>query len=128
MYTLQNLFDTFGLGSDDEPRGADAIAAAIYERSQEAHPEIGGLGEPRMVDRGGQYSNSLKIIVPVTLRGGYTVPNLEFSLPDGLDDETALFYDFLDEYGIEDVANLADLDGAEIHINWSDGTPVPEWR
>jgi len=114
--------------SYNDPRGADAIAAAIYERSQEAHPELGVLGEPRMVDRGGQYSNSLKIIVPVTLRGGYTVPNLEFSLPDGLDDDTALFYDFLDTYGIEDVANLADLDGAEIHVNWSDGTPVPEWR
>ena len=117
-----------GGSDDDDPLGPDAIATALYELSDDAQPTTGYLGTPWMANRGGEFSTHYRVIVPVEISTGVDVPDLEFDLPNGLNDEDAEFYDFLGQYGIEEVENLDALTGAEIDIEWTGGTPVPTWQ
>lgn len=117
-----------GCGTDADPMGPDAIASALYELSDDVQPAVGHLGEPWMANRGGDFSTHYRVIIPVEIDTGEDVADLEFDLPNGLDDEDAEFYDFLAEYGIEEVESLSALSGTEISIEWTGGTPVPTWQ
>lgn len=114
--------------TDEEILGPSEITEALCEPSNDYEPDSATLGEPRMVDRGGQFSGKYRIIVPVVIDGGYDIPNLEFDLPNGLDDEAAEFYDFLQAFGIEKPEEMGVLGGANIDIEWTGGTPVPTWQ
>lgn len=113
--------------SRDDALGPNEIVSALYELSSDVQPTIGILGEPRMVDRGGRFSNHYRVVIPVTIGGDYSVANLEFDLPNGVNDEESEFFDFLKQYDIYEVENLDAVKGGEIDIEWTGGTPVPVW-
>jgi hypothetical protein len=133
MSLLSKLRQFFGFGgSSDEQTslGPAAITEAVYELSGKQFPEKAWLGEPRMVGRGGEFSGEYKVVIPVNVGGAddYDIPNLEFDLPDGLEDEDAQLYDFLDSFGIENIEDIEDVIDYEIGVKWTGGTPVPTWQ
>lgn len=129
MLAILTRFWPFG-GNDDETFGnADAVFEAISERSDFGFKYVGVFGEPDIVDRGGRYTTDLHVVVPLFSEDGDPSPaNLEYDLPDGLDDAEAQFFDVLEIFGIDDLTNLGDIEGKNIPLDFSDGTLVPLWE
>lgn len=120
----------FGSSSTDTIGNAAAVFDAIAEQSEFGFKYVGTLGEPDVVDRGGEYSTELNVIVPLsTDNPDYPDPaDLEFPLPDGLEDEAAEFFDLLDRFGIEDLSLLGDVEGKNVPLALDNGTLVPLWE
>lgn len=126
MNLLASLRSRFSSDESDENLGPAAIVEAIYQRSMTHEPTVASLGEPRLEEFGGEFSNDYKVLIPVVLNGKYDIPDLQFPLPVDLDEDAQL-YEFLQSYGIEDVADLDEVGGNEIGVEWSNGAPIPTW-
>jgi hypothetical protein len=109
---------------------ADAVFDAIAEQSNFGFKYVGTLGEPDVVDRGGEYTTELNVVVPLTTENpDYPDPaNLEFPLPEGMEDESAGFFDLLDRFGIDDLSLLGDVEGKNVPLSLENGTLVPLWE
>ena len=102
--------------------GADAVFTAILEHADGEQRYIVELGEPQLVDRGGQYSNDLMVRIPTfTQDGEPDPPNVEYNIPSGEDGESGLF-DLLDAYDIDQVADIAQLEAKTVVGELEDGT------
>lgn len=117
------------LSSNDTIGNAGAVFEAISERSTIGHRYVGVFGEPDVVDRGGQYTTDLHVVVPLFSENPNdpSPANLEYDLPDGLEDAEAQFFDILEIFGIDDLTNLGDIEGKNIPLDFEDGTLVPLW-
>lgn len=114
--------------SNDEIGNAEAVFDAISERSTLGFDYVGTLGEPDVVDRGGNYTTNLHVIIPFTTEpGDPSPPDLEYPLPDGLEDATAEFYEVLDLFGIDDLTELGSIQGKNVPLDFQDGALVPLW-
>ena len=115
--------------STDEIGNAAAVFDAISERSDYGYRYVGYLGEPDVVPRGGQYTNEYNIVIPFfTADPNDPDPaNLEYDLPDGIEDAEAEFYDVLERFRIDDLSNVGDLEGKNVPLEFQDGTLTPLW-
>lgn len=115
--------------SNDDLGNAGAVFEAISERSVLGYDYVATLGEPDVVDRGGVYTNNLHVVIPFYTEN----PNdpdpadLEYPLPDGVEDAEAEFYEVLERFGIDDLANLGDIEGKNVPLDFYDGALVPLW-
>jgi len=127
MFAILRSLWPFG-SNDNEFGNADAVFDAISERSAFGFKYVGEFGEPDVVDRGGVYTTDLHVVVPLTTESGDPTPaNLEYDLPEGLEDATADFFKVLEKFGIEDLSRLGDIQGKNIPLDFQDGTLVPLW-
>ncbi|AAL54953.2 hypothetical protein HfxHF1_245 [Halophage HF1] len=127
-YILNRLF-----GSNDDDRdyhdlgGADAVFNAITERTDSGFEVQIELGEPRLIDRG-ELTEDLYVVIPTYTENGPNPADLEFDLPDGIGDASAEFFDLLDAFGIEKVADVFDLRGKSVPGERMSGTVVPKFN
>lgn len=108
---------------------AHAVLEAISERSDYGFRYVGVFGEPDVVDRGGQYTTDLHVVVPLYSENpdDPAPANLEYDLPDGLEDSNSEFFDILEAFGIDDLTELGDIQGKNIPLDFENGTLVPLW-
>lgn len=119
------LRSLFGSSTDSKTLGgADAVFDAITERTDMGYSIHITLGEPELVDRG-TLTEDLFVVIPTSTDHGVDPANLEYDLPDGMEDATAEFYDLLNAFGIEKIADVFDLDGKTVPATRENGTPVP---
>lgn len=117
-------------GSSNDTLGdAGAVFDAISERSVLGYNYVGTLGEPDVVDRGGNYTNDLHVVVPFYTEdpNDPDPPDLEYPLPDGMEDAEAEFYEVLERFGIEDLTELGNIEGKNVPLDFYDGALVPLW-
>lgn len=126
---IQYLLRLWPSGNDTIGDAA-AVFDAIAEQSDFGWKYVGELGEPDVVDRGGEYTTELHVIVPLTIdNDDYPDPaDLEYPLPEGLEDEAAEFFDILDLFGIDDLSLLGDIEGKNVPLALSNGTFEPLWE
>ncbi|WP_206668654.1 hypothetical protein [Halorubrum depositum] len=115
MFYLNRLFDRlFGSNDDDfdylDLGGAEAVFNAIAERTDSGFEAQVTLGEPRLIDRG-ELTEDLYVVIPTYTENGPDPADLEFDLPDGIEDASTEFFDLLDAFGIEKVADVFELAG-----------------
>lgn len=126
MLAFLNRLWPFG---SNELGNAGDVFEAIAERSDFGYGHVGVLGEPDLVDRGGNYTTDLHVVVPLFTEDGEPSPaNLEYDLPDGLEDAEAHFYEILEIFGIYDLSRLGEIEGKNIPLGFEDGTLVPLWN
>jgi hypothetical protein len=127
---IRNLL--FRRSNDDDPLdyldlgGADAVFNAIAERTDSGFEVQIELGEPRLIDRG-ELTEDLYVVIPTYTANGPDPANLEFDLPDGIEDAAAEFFDLLDAFGIEKVADVFELSGQSVPGERVNGTVVPNF-
>lgn len=109
---------------------ANAVLEAISERSDYGFRYVGVFGEPDVVDRGGRYTTDLHVVIPLHSENpdDPAPANLEYDLPDGLEDGNSRFFDVLELFGIDDLTNIGDIQGKNIPLDFDDGTLVPLWN
>ena len=133
MFLIGRLFNRlFSSNDDDDPLdyldlgGADAVFNAIAERTDSGFEVQIELGEPRLIDRG-ELTEDLYVVIPTYTDNGPDPADLEFDLPDGIEDAAAEFFDLLDAFGIEKVADVFELSGQSVPGERVNGTVVPNF-
>ncbi|QRD99698.1 hypothetical protein VOLN27_73 [Halorubrum virus VOLN27B] len=106
--------------------GAEAVFNAITERTDSGFEVQIELGEPRLIDRG-ELTEDLYVVIPTYTENGPNPADLEFDLPDGIEDASAEFFDLLDAFGIEKVADVFELSGMSVPGERVNGTVVPKF-
>lgn len=117
--------------NDNETLGdAGAVFDAISERSDFGFRYVGTFGEPDVVNRGGNYTDDYHVIIPFYTEdpNDPDPANLEYDLPDGMEDAEAEFYEVLERFGITDLSQLGDVEGKNVPLDFEDGTLVPLWE
>jgi len=131
MFLIGRLFNRL-FSSNDDPLdyldlgGADAVFNAIAERTDSGFEVQIELGEPRLIDRG-ELTEDLYVVIPTRTENGPDPADLEFDLPDGIEDAAAEFFDLLDAFGIEKVADVFELSGQSVPGERVNGTVVPNF-
>lgn len=130
MLAIVSRFWPFGSNDNQTFGNAGEVFAAISERSELSPKHVGVLGEPGVVDRGGEFTHDPYVVVPLQNDdpSGPSPANLEYPLPDGVEDAGAEFYTLLDQYGIEDLSNLGSLEGKNVPLEIIRGSLVPIWE
>jgi len=132
MFLIGRLFNRLFSSNDDDPLdyldlgGADAVFNAIAERTDSGFEVQIELGEPRLIDRG-ELTEDLYVVIPTYTENGPDPADLEFDLPDGIEDAAAEFFDLLDAFGIEKVADVFELSGQSVPGERVNGTVVPNF-
>lgn len=113
--------------SPDSQGDSAAVVQAIFEQADTV--DVGILGEPDIVNRGGELTPDPRVVVPLrnSAANGPVPADLEFDLPDGPGDVHAEFYGLLDLYGIENIADMAELDGKAVPLENASGVVVPNF-
>ena len=106
--------------------GAEAVFNAITERTDSGFEVQIELGEPRLIDRG-ELTEDLYVVIPTYTANGPDPADLEFDLPDGIEDASAEFFELLDAFGIEKVADVFELSGMSVPGERVNGTVVPKF-
>jgi hypothetical protein len=96
--------------------GADTVFQAILEKTDGGRRYTVYLGEPELVDRGGQLQSDYMVRIPTeTESGDPEPPNLEYELPgDDMEEGDDDLFELLELYGIEAVADLGQLAGETV--------------
>lgn len=117
------LFGTANDVEDNVVGGADEVFSAILENANGEKRFVTQFGEPKLVDRGGQYSTDYMVQIPTTTRQGEPEPpNIEYDLPDAeMGDNTHELFELLDYYDIDEVSDLGSLEGEQIMAAFQDG-------
>jgi hypothetical protein len=115
MYLIDLLFGRFRRSNDEpleyrELGGAEAVFNAIAERTNSGFEAQITLGEPRLIDRG-ELTEDLHVVIPTSTDNGPDPADLEYDLPDGIEDASAEFFALLDAFNIEKVADVFELSG-----------------
>lgn len=118
-------------GNDNENAqdlgGAGAVFEAITERTDMGYEIQIQLGEPRLIDRG-NVTEDLYVVIPTSTENGPDPADLEYDLPDGIEDAEAELYNILDAFGIDKIADIGDLAGAAVPGEQVNGAPVPNFE
>lgn len=121
---LRKLFDR----SDSIELGdADAVFQAITERSETGYEIQIQLGEPYLIDRG-KVTEDLFVVIPTSTENGPDPADLEYDLPDGIEDSGAEFYSLLDAFNIDTVSDIEQLIGKTVPGEKVNGTPIPKFE
>lgn len=117
------LFGTANDVEDNVIGGADEVFRAILESASDEKRFLTVFGEPKLIDRGGEFSTDYMVQIPTfTSSGDPEPPNIEYDLPDGENgDQTHELFEMLDYYDIDQVSNLKQLEGKEIMAAFQDG-------
>ncbi len=103
---------------------SDDVFHAILENIDGDSRYVTEFGEPRLVDRGGQFSTDYMVQIPTfTQQGDPEPPNIEYNLPDAeMGDTTHELFELLDYYNIDQVSDLGKLQGESIMATFENGT------
>lgn len=123
---LTKLFGSSNDSMDSKVVGdSNAVLEAVMQRSGDNNRFVVVLGEPRLVDYGGPYSENYKVEIPTeTQEGDPNPPEIVYDLPEddmGGDNDSGL-YKLLNAYDIEVLADLGDLEGETVMGTLRDGT------
>lgn len=119
---LRSLFSSNETEINNVLGGADEVFNAILEHTDGSARYVVQLGEPELVDRGGRFASDFTVRIPTsTATGEPEPPNVEYDLPKG-EDENADLFDLLDLYNIDQISDLADLQGESVIATFEDGT------
>lgn len=126
---LDRLFPSRKNSAGQTLGDAGAVLEAIWENTELEYKYVGTLGEPDIIDRGGQHTTDLYVVVPLTTEHeDHPDPsNLEYPLPEGPDDKLTGFYGLLTRFDIQDIELLGELEGEEVPLHLVDGSLVPVW-
>lgn len=120
--TILSLFGVRRSQAEEQTEySAEAIARARDELTHEFVPDIAIAGEPRLVDRSGEFAQRYDAIVPLECPADITDP-----APLTFDVEGDDLERFCEAMGVT-VDTIGDVEGERIPIQWTDGTPVPCW-
>ena len=106
--------------------GAGAVFEAITERTDMGYEIQIELGEPRLIDRG-NVTEDLYVVIPPSTTNGPNPADLEYDLPDGIEDAGAELYSILDAFGIEKISDVEQLAGKTVPGEQVNGVPVPNF-
>jgi hypothetical protein len=103
--------------------GAEDVFHAIIENVGGDKRYVARFGEPQLVDRGGEYSSDYMVMIPTSTHpDDPNPPNIEYDLPDAeMGEASNRLFDLLDYYDIDQVSDLAQLEGKEIVASFDDG-------
>jgi hypothetical protein len=103
--------------------GAEDVFHAILENVDGDKRYVARFGEPQLVDRGGEYSTDYMVMIPTSTHSDDPdPPNIEYDLPDSeMGEASNQLFDLLDFYDIDQVSDLAQLEGQEIVASFEDG-------
>lgn len=125
---LRYIRNLFGFGSTDTTPsevigGADEVFHAILENMDDGRLYTVELGEPELIDRGGEFATDYMVRIPTRTPGNDPEPpNIEYDLPDGEIEETSNdLFDLLSLYGIDEVADLSALEGKTVPAIFESG-------
>ncbi len=107
--------------------GSDAVFEALFERTDTGLEFQIEFGEPRLIDRGNM-TEDLFVVIPTTTDVGPDPADLEYDLPDGVEDATAEFLDILELFEIEKLADLGDLEDKIVPGTKENGTVAPDFN
>lgn len=107
--------------------GAGAVFEAITERTDMGYEIQIELGEPRLIDRG-NVTEDLFVVIPTVTENGPNPADLEYDLPDGIEDVESELYEVLDAFGIEKIADVDQLAGQVVPGEVMGGVPVPKFE
>lgn len=118
-----NLFST-----SQETGDSNAVVQAIMEQADTI--DVGILGEPDVVNRGSDLSPDPKVVVPLrnSIPSGPNPADLEFDLPNGPGDERSEFFNLLDLYSIEKIADMSELEGKNVPLANISGVVIPDFE
>lgn len=125
---IANLFSS----NDSNQSGTDilgdagAIVEAVTERTDMGYEVQITLGDPQLVDRG-NFTQDLYVEIPTSTENGPDPADLEYDLPDGIEDAEAELFELLDVFGIDTVADLDQLAGQTVPGEMMLGHPVPDF-
>jgi len=111
----------FGSTESEQELGPEAIARAYNEVRSDYDVSVAQVGEPKLGNYNGEFDRDVKVEVPL-LTAKYSDPT-----PITFDIESDRLDAFLDEFGIESIEAIGELEGATIEIEWENGTPIPQW-
>lgn len=125
------LSKLFSSNETDDPSvlgGSDAVFQAVLEHTDEDIRYTIELGEPQLVDRGRAYKTEYNVKIPTESDpGAPDVADLEYPIPmNGEGFEGTEFAELLEFFGIEEIANLDEVEGAVVFGVVEDGTLVPD--
>jgi len=116
--------------NDDEqtgPTGADAIRTAVQEFQDLAEREFSAtLGEPDIIQQGGQFFNDPKVVVPVYDGQFEEEQQLVFDLPRGEEYEADQFNQLLELFGLT-FDTMEELAGNQAPVRFVAGNLVVDW-
>lgn len=117
------LFSTADEVEDNVIGGADEVFSAILENADAEKRFVTQFGEPKLIDRGGEYSTDYMVQIPTfTSSGDPEPPNIEYDLPDAeMGDNTHELFELLDYYNIDEVSDLGSLEGETIMAAFQNG-------
>lgn len=117
------LFGTVNEVGDNVIGGADEVFSAILENVDREKRFVTQFGEPKLIDRGGEYSTDYMVQIPTfTSSGDPEPPNIEYDLPDAeMGDNTNELFELLDYYDIDEVSDLGSLEGKTIMAAFQNG-------
>jgi hypothetical protein len=127
------LFSLFRSDSTEDSTvvgGSNAVFDAILENAGADKRYRAEFGEPQLIDRGGQFSTQHMVRIPTETPGDDPdPPNVEYDLPGSEmgEDDNELF-DLLSLYGIEQVDDLADLEGKSVPVGFENGVPTLQFN
>jgi hypothetical protein len=106
-------------GNDTESNvvgGSDAVLQAILEKTNDEQRYVVFLGEPELVDRGGEFQSQYNVRIPTSTEPGQPEPpDVEYDLPgEGMEEGENDLFDLLEVYNIESVSNLDQLEGETV--------------
>lgn len=102
---------------------SDDVFRAILENINGDSRYVTQFGEPRLVDRGGDFSTDYMVQIPTfTQSGDPEPPNIEYDLPEAeMGETTNELFELLDYYNIEQVSDLGELKGESIMATFEEG-------
>lgn len=115
-----NILDRlFGTGSTNNAAvvgNSDDVFHAILENIDGTKRYIVHLGEPELVDHGGEFSTEYMVRIPTkTVGSDPTPPDIECELPDDeLGESSDRLFEILDYYDIDAVENLGQIEGCTV--------------
>lgn len=122
---MSGLTNPLRRGSNDsEIGGAEAVFAAILDHSDTQQRYTVTFGEPKLIERGGEFNSSYRIKVPTF--SGEDEPGtspLEFELPEGEDEllESA-FADLLEKLELDPLDGIKQVEGETATATLDSGT------
>ena len=114
-----NILDRlFGSSNDNAAvvGGSDDVFHAILENMDGTKRYIAHLGEPELVDHGGEFATDYMVRIPTWTKGSDpTPPDVECELPnDERGESSDRLFQILDYYDIGAVEDLGDLAGCTV--------------
>jgi hypothetical protein len=128
---MQIISAILGIFSNDDeptgPTGADAIRTAVQEFQDLAEQEFTAtLGEPDVIEQGGEFFNDPKVVVPINDGPFGEDQRLVFDLPRGEDYEMEQFNQLLRLFGLT-FDTMEELAGEEAPVRFAAGNLVVDW-